>query len=379
MNWDKDKIKESLTIDQISEIMFELGSNPPRKMKDAYAFQTICHQGKSHKLYYYENNYTFYCYTECGAMDIYEVVLRAKRHMGVDLSFGQAVAFVANIAGIKAGSFYSNSLADFARRQTLINDWDWISKFTKLNRNTQKPVCEEINDNILQIFSNLHHSDWLNEGITNQTMEKYEIGYYGKDNAITIPHRDIDGRLIGIRKRNLNKKEVELGMKYTPVRIQGVDLSHKLGWNLYGLYQNKDVIRKLGKVVLWEAEKSVLKMDAWYPDNNFSVSLCGSNLTSEQITLLLSLGIREVIIGLDKQFEDCDSKAAQLWAKKNINMALRLAPYFQVFVIWDSNNLLDYKDAPCDKTKEILETLMRDKIEIKSGDEVLIQEKEEVD
>ncbi len=243
----------------------------------------------------------------------------------------------------------------------------------------EKAIDNVLNDNILQIFSNLHHSDWLNEGITNQTMEKYEIGYYGKDNAITIPHRDIDGRLIGIRKRNLNKKEVELGMKYTPVRIQGVDLSHKLGWNLYGLYQNKDVIRKLGKVVLWEAEKSVLKMDAWYPDNNFSVSLCGSNLTSEQITLLLSLGIREVIIGLDKQFEDCDSKAAQLWAKKNINMALRLAPYFQVFVIWDSNNLLDYKDAPCDKTKEILETLMRDKIEIKSGDEVLIQEKEEVE
>lgn len=376
MKWDKDKIKESLTLDQICDILVDLGSNPPHKVKDGYAFQTICHGGDSHKLYYYENTHSFYCYTECGYMDVYELVINAKKKaQGINYTFGQAIAYVANIAGIQ-GEYYANSLADLARKKNLINDWEWLDKYSKLQHGIQIPECNEVNEHILEIFSKQPHTDWLNEGISAEVMSKYEIGYYGKDNAITIPHRDMNGKLIGIRKRNLNSIEVEAGMKYTPVRIQGVELSHKLGWNLYGLYQNKEAIQRLGKIALWEAEKSVLKMDTWYPGNNFSVALCGSNLTTEQINILLSLGINEVIICLDKQYENCQSKAAQLWAKKIIRMALRLVPYFQVSVVWDDKELLGYKDAPCDKDKETLEILMHNKIQITGESAELIKEEE---
>ena len=47
-------------------------------------------------------------------------------------------------------------------------------------------------------------------------------------------------------------------------------------------------------------------------------------------------------------------------------------PYCQVYILWDDANLLDHKDSPCDKGKEILEVLMKHKYEIKTknGEEV---------
>ena len=47
-------------------------------------------------------------------------------------------------------------------------------------------------------------------------------------------------------------------------------------------------------------------------------------------------------------------------------------PYCQVYILCDDANLLDHKDSPCDKGKEILEVLMKHKYEkkTKNGEEV---------
>jgi hypothetical protein len=75
------------------------------------------------------------------------------------------------------------------------------------------------------------------------------------------------------------------------------------------------------------------------------------------------LGVKEVIIALDKQYVDLDSEECKEWAehiKKKI--IIPLAPYFVVTVLWDTNNLLGYKDSPTDKGKDILLQLMDNKI-----------------
>ena len=39
-----------------------------------------------------------------------------------------------------------------------------------------------------------------------------------------------------------------------------------------------------------------------------------------------------------------------------------MLPYFNVYVLWDTKGLLDYKDSPCDKGREVLLELMKNKI-----------------
>ena len=57
----------------------------------------------------------------------------------------------------------------------------------------------------LILFLDYHAVEWLYEGISDETMNKYEIKFDLDSEGIIIPHRDKDGRLIGIRQRNLNK------------------------------------------------------------------------------------------------------------------------------------------------------------------------------
>ena len=70
--YDKDFIKSDLSLEQIEELLSELGGDPERK-GDIIVSRTICHGGQSHKLYYYSNTSLFKCYTDCGgeAFDIF--------------------------------------------------------------------------------------------------------------------------------------------------------------------------------------------------------------------------------------------------------------------------------------------------------------------
>ena len=73
-SYDKDQIKESLTTEQVEEVLTEFGGEPERR-GEILVSRTVCHCGNSHKLYYYPNTKLFKCYTDCGgeAFDIFEL------------------------------------------------------------------------------------------------------------------------------------------------------------------------------------------------------------------------------------------------------------------------------------------------------------------
>ena len=81
--FNKDEIKNNLTIEQIYELVAELGGEPiMTNLGNSFVAKTICHNkfGEgSHKLYYYDNTKLFQCYTDCGAsFDIFELVTKVK-------------------------------------------------------------------------------------------------------------------------------------------------------------------------------------------------------------------------------------------------------------------------------------------------------------
>ena len=121
-----------------------------------------------------------------------------------------------------------------AERSSLIQPY--VSEKDKYK--PQKPKELKIYDKrVLDVFTKFYPPEWLNDGITKEAMDKFDIRYSISQNKIIIPHYNINGELVGIRGRALNPWEVENVGKYIPVQVEGIWYSHPLSLNPYGLYQ----------------------------------------------------------------------------------------------------------------------------------------------
>ena len=355
-------LKEKLSEDDIRTLLTEyMGAVISYEDDDMWISDTVCHHGSKQKLYYYKESKSFHCYTECGQMDVIGVVMGFKGYEQEE--FQKAINWICIKLNI------DNCEYGFGKQEQ-ISDWNFIRKY---KRNTKKEVENKplvpYDKNILNIFQKFYTQEWINEGISIETMEKYNIMYSTWQQKIIIPHFDVNNQLIGVRGRSLVDEDIELFGKYTPFKVGRRFYNHSLGQNLFGLNHNMKAIQAKRKIMLVEAEKSVFQTDTMFGEDNFTVALCGSNLTDYQRGMILMLGVREVIIALDKQYEVVDSEECKKWAKHIKEKIIdKLSPYVIVTVLWDVNGLLDYKDSPTDKGKETLLQLMDNKIYVGTND-----------
>lgn len=355
------ELKAKLTEEDIRTLLtVHMGATISYEDDDIWISDTICHHGKKPKLYYYKDSKYFHCYTECGQLDILGVVMGYKGYEDNELQ--KAINWICIKLNI------DNCEYGFGKQEQ-ITDWEFIRRYKRqLKKTTDIKPLIPYDNKILNIFRDWYTLDWINEGISIETMKKYNIKYSPWQQKIIIPHYNIEGELIGVRGRSLIDEDIELYGKYSPFKIGNRFYNHALGQNLYGLNNNLSAIQRKRKIMLVEAEKSVLQTDTMFGEDNFTVAICGSNLTPYQKGLILMLGVREVIIALDKQYETLDSEECKKWAKhikdKIIN---QLCPYVTVSVLWDTNDLLNYKDSPTDRGKETLLKLMDNKIYVSTS------------
>lgn len=366
---DKKQILSSLTEDEIIKVVCTLGSEMPKRgTKGELIFQTICHNppslSNSWKLYYYppdeEHIYgKFYCYSKCqDSHDLVELVIRASRVQGKTVTFYKALKYICQIVG----RFYFQSAEDIEQKSQRIDDFTWINRLKSVKKKQKAvPTLSEINECILEIFCYYPYQPWTEDYINAEAMSQFEIGYYGYQHSITIPHRDINGRLIGIRQRMLDDWDIENIGKYTPVQIEGKFLAHSLGNNLYGLHVVKDKVQRCKKIMLVESEKGAMQSYSYFGDDSFTVSVCGSNLTRNQIKLILGLGVEEVMIAFDRMYHNAQSFEAELYLRKLVKLVAPIVPFVKVYLILDNKDRIPYKQAPTDCGKEVLMELMKEK------------------
>lgn len=374
--YDKDELKSNLTIEQVFELVAEFGGEP-RMQGNFFIARTICHNPAgegSHKLYYYDNTKLFRCYTDCGTtFDIYELICKIKNHnqeyktyysregkqVQREWQIFDAIEFVAIYFGYSAQTF------DFQDSQEKLQDWKIFSNYERINNaeeQQQKVELKVFDDKILKYLPRPHITPWEKEGISQEVMLHRGIAYDPKNQGIVIPHYDIDGNLIGIRERTLIKEEEKTG-KYKPAILNGQMYNHPLGFNLYNLNNSKENIRILQKVVVFEGEKSPLLYASYFgEENDITVASCGSSLISYQIKLLLSLGVKEIIIGYDKQFKEIGDEEWKRWTKKLYDIHTKYGAYVQISYLFDKKDLLDYKDSPIDKGPDIYMKLFKERI-----------------
>ena len=362
--YNKDELREQLEVENIYDLIVELGGEP-EYTSFGLVSQTICHNEPgegSRKLYYYENSGLFKCYTDCDdTFDAFELVIKAiKIQKHLDWELYDAMCYIAEFFGF----------AESARPEEQIQglkDWELLKRYNYKNnehyQNFQIREIKEINPIILTRFAYLRISDWEKEGISAEVCRKNFIGYYPGNEQITIPHFDINGKLIGIRGRTLIEDDAERYGKYRPLYINHILYNHPLSINLYNLNKSKQNIMKVKTAIIFESEKSCLMYQTIYGmDKDISVACCGSSVSNYQIELLESLGVKEVIIAFDRQFKEIGDEEFKRLTNKIINIKKKYGTKIKITAIFDKEMITPYKSSPIDQGREIFEHLLENRI-----------------
>jgi DNA primase len=213
-------------------------------------------------------------------------------------------------------------------------------RFTKPKNHTKTSKASVYPSNYMERYEKRWDklSVWENEGISRASLDKFEVYYDGFSDRIVYPIRNMQGKIVNIGGRTLDPDWKTKNLrKYTYFSAWGtLDL-------VYGAYENLKSILDKREIIIFEGCKSVLLANSWGITN--TGALLTSHANPAQVKLLARLGCR-VVFALDKEVD----------VRKDHNIA-RLKRYVNVEYIYDRDNLLDDKDAPVDKGKEVFERL----------------------
>lgn len=190
---------------------------------------------------------------------------------------------------------------------------------------------------------------WEEEGISRESLRKYDVRYDPLTNRIVYPIKDMNQKIVNIGARTLNPRYKELGIR---------KYSYMYKWGniniIYGLSENLSYIKEKGELILFEGAKSVMKCDTW------GIRNCGALLTSHlganQIPILLKLCVEnkiKIVFALDKGVRIADD-----------NNIRKIKKYLNVWYIWDYRDLLEDKDSPVDKGREVFIRLYEERIKL---------------
>ena len=157
----------------------------------------------------------------------------------------------------------------------------------------------------------------------------------------------MNGNIVNVGGRTLDPDFKNKGIrKYTYFKQWGGQMSV-----VYGLFENYNHIIQKREVIIFEGMKSVLIARS-YGINN-TAAILTSHLNPGQMKILARLGVR-VVFALDKDVK----------VKQDRNIA-SLKRYINVEYIYDFKDLLDDKDSPVDKGKEVFMELYNSRIKYK--------------
>ena len=360
MQLDIKKLKQQLTLSDYEQILHALGADTIHKSNNVWTLNSLCHNKIPHdgglNLRFYIDTKTFKCFShDCDVGDIIALVQTRQNLLGYKCGFIDAVNFCID---------NSNIQIDNIRRKTpkKTSNFDyntlWDRYIKHENIYTETVIYD---DNILRFFPKVYHQSFIDDNISIPTMEKYELCYYPRNQQVVIPVRDEDMQLIGLHSRNLIPDKVDIGLKYQPTKLlDGTEYKFPTSMVLYGLGQNKENIAKTKRALIFESPKAVLQMEDILDVNN-SVGLFGTNMSKYKRQLLLNLGIEEACLCLDRQYKEIGEEDYIEWQKKINKIIDIFIGYCNVSVVYDRGYMLDYKDSPSDKGREVWEQLWKER------------------
>lgn len=268
-----------------------------------------------------DENLNFKSFSRCAKGDIFSLICNIK-----EIDFFESVKYLHNLFNLKLEFNISKSEDE--------DTVDILSLFREIkNKSSSDFNIEEINTSI-DNFDYLPYinKEWIiKNGILEPIRKRFDLGFSPEQNRIVIPHKNWhNGEIVGIIGRTCNPLYKELDIpKYFPIR------KYEKGKNLYGLYENYLEIQRNKIVVIYEAEKSVIRRSARF--DNTGVALCCKHITEQQVNIIKSLHC-EIVVALDN---DCSFREI-------LEVCDRFYPAYKVGFIKPKNKNIGLKDSIAD-------------------------------
>ena len=350
---DVKKLKKSLSLAHHKQIMQALGIPSYSENSTQIVYYTgdknVDSYKGSPKLYFYKDTNIYVGMTAGRSYDIISLVQTRLALLKQPCSFLDACQFILDTTNINPDSI------NRVKKEGHVYDWSNLERFIKVRKYGNQ--LSEYNRNIIDTLPPLYPQAWIDEGISEETMDKYQIRYYERCNQTVIPCFDDEARLVGVRVRNWDKDRVEQA-KYMPlVTLDGQCYKFNTNQVFYGINYNKPEIERTGKVIIVESEKAVMKLDTYMGRHNIALGMYGSNLGIQRRNQLLKMGVNTVSYVVDNDFIGQDDAFFEQWREKIQHFIKLWDGFCRVEIVWDNLGLLGPKENATDRTKEVWEQL----------------------
>lgn len=350
---DVKKLKRALTLAHYDMIIQRLGIPIFSKSNSEWRLWTgdknVNPLEGSPKLIFYPDSHIFMGYTAGRSYDIISLVQTRLALLKQPCSFLDACQFIIDTTNINPDSISR------VKKEGHVYDWSNLERFVRVRKYGNQ--LSEYNRNIIDTLPPLYPQAWIDEGISEETMDKYQIRYYERCNQTVIPCFDDEARLVGVRVRNWDKDRVEQA-KYMPlVTLDGQCYKFNTNQVFYGINYNKPEIERTGKVIIVESEKAVMKLDTYMGRHNIALGMYGSNLGIQRRNQLLKMGVNTVSYVVDNDFIGQDDEFFEQWREKIRHFIKLWDGFCRVEIVWDNLGLLGPKENATDRTKEVWEQL----------------------
>ena len=350
---DVKKLKKSLSLAHHKQIMQALGIPSYSENSTQIVYYTgdknVDSYKGSPKLYFYKDTSIYVGMTAGRSYDIISLVQTRLALLKQPCSFLDACQFILDTTNINPDSI------SHVKKEGHVYDWSNLERFIRVRKYGNQ--LSEYNRNIIDTLPPLYPQAWIDEGISEETMDKYQIRYYERCNQTVIPCFDDEARLVGVRVRNWDKDRVEQA-KYMPlVTLDGQCYKFNTNQVFYGINYNKPEIERTGKVIIVESEKAVMKLDTYMGRHNIALGMYGSNLGIQRRNQLLKMGVNTVSYVVDNDFIGQDDAFFEQWREKIQHFIKLWDGFCRVEIVWDNLGLLGPKENATDRTKEVWEQL----------------------
>jgi DNA primase len=304
-----------------------------------YRTHCVFHEGDTNaSLNFNKEKNLFHCLAcDAGGSLITFVMLYHK------LTFPKAIEYILKLTNLSL------------KEQEFSEIYDYLNKENQKSKKRKIIKRVYLDENEIEKYTKKFIKEWIDEGIKQEILDKYNVRYDLYNNSIVFPIRDINGRIIAFKARTLFENYADFG-------IPKYQYYQKIITNdfLYGLYENIEFIKEKNEVIVFEGSKSCYKSEGYGYKN--CVSLETNNINEDQIDLLLQLKC-DIIFALDKGIKVVTEKKKS--TKDIIYVNIGMLPKFtNVYSIEDDLGLLPAKASPVDEGKEVFDKLYERRLRI---------------
>lgn len=228
---------------------------------------------------------------------------------------------------------------------------DFFRKIDKKKKKRKEIVYQEYDISILDKYSNTPHIDLIKkDSIFGDVLDRYHVKFDERTDRVVFPHfkYNDNSKIIGLIGRTVIPAYRELNI---PKYFSMEGIKYEKSKNLYGYSHNLFDYKEKGYIVIFEAEKSVLKLDMFgFP---VGASVGCHDISEFQKKLLISLGV-EIVIAFDKGVDEEHIKG----------ICNELNKYSKSSYIMDKWGLLKNGDSPVDRGYKKWNFLFKHRVQI---------------